>query len=211
MLALNTLPLLHVLAIAATAAIGWTNWPWRAASATAVLYLAPLLIAALVRVTAPVREGRIRAGSGPFFAWWALANLQMLFCRLPFLEELLRLVPGLYSLWLRGWGARIGRLTYWGAGLRILDRSFLRVGDDVVFGAAVRLNAHVLRRDERGEFELLLGTIVIGDRALIGGYSLLTAGTEIAAGEATRAFTISPPFNVWSQGKRRERMPAEVA
>ncbi|NQW99044.1 hypothetical protein HQ447_00190 [bacterium] len=35
------------------------------------------------------------------------------------------------------------------------------------------------------------------DRAIIGGDSLLTAGTEIAADEATRAFLISPPFSRW--------------
>jgi hypothetical protein len=44
--------------------------------------------------------------------------------------------------------------------------------------------------------------VKIGDDAMIGGYSLLTAGTEIAAGEATRAFLISPPFSKWKNGKR---------
>lgn len=146
-------------------------------------------------------------GSPAFFSWWAQANLQMLFCRLPFLEEVLRLIPGCYSLWLRLWGARIGRLTYWAPGLKILDRSFLRIGDDVLFGAAVRLNPHVLQRNDRGEMELLLATIVIEDRAIVGGYSLLTAGTEIAAGECTRAFTISPPFNRWENGARTIKGP----
>ena len=139
-----------------------------------------------------------------------MANLQMLFCRLPMLEELLRLVPGLYSLWLRLWGARVGRLTYWGAGLRILDRSFLQIGDDVIFGAAVRLNPHVLARNERGETELLLARIVVGERTMVGGYSLLTAGTEIAPDESTRAFLVSPPFSRWRNGRRsvKESGPA---
>jgi len=42
----------------------------------------------------------------------------------------------------------------------------------------------------------------IGDGASIGGYSLLTAGTEISPGESTRAFLISPPFSKWKDGKR---------
>ncbi len=142
-------------------------------------------------------------GTRAFFAWWALFNLQVLFCRAPLLEELLRLVPGLYSLWLRLWGARIGRLTYWAAGLRILDRSFLEIGDDVVFGACVRLNPHVLSRNHEGAMELVLATITIGDRALVGGYSLLTAGTEIAPDECTRAMLLSPPFSHWAGGSRR--------
>ena len=150
---------------------------------------------------APISEGHIRIGTHAFFTWWALANLQMLFSRLPMLEEFIRLVPGLYSFWLRLWGARIGRLTYWGAGLRILDRSFLQVGDDVIFGAAVRLNPHVLARNESGDMELILASIVVGDRSVVGGYSLLTAGTELAADECTRAFLVSPPFSRWQDGR----------
>jgi hypothetical protein len=206
MLGLNYLPLLHGLAIGATVGFGWAAWPWRLAAGATVLYVLPALTARMVNALAPVPLGRIPVGTRPFFTWWTLANLQMLFCRLPMLEEILRLIPGVYSGWLRLWGSRVGRLTYWGAGLRILDRSFLRIGDDVVFGAAVRLNPHVLARNEQGELELLLAPIVVGDRTLVGGYSLLTAGTEIAAGECTRACTISPPFSRWANGRRTARM-----
>jgi hypothetical protein len=205
MLGLNCLPLIHVLAVAAIVAIGWASPGWRIAAGLAALYLAPALAARIVLVLSPITEGRIRLGARPFFTWWALANLQMLFCRLPMLEEIIRLVPGLYSLWLRLWGAQVGRLTYWGAGLRILDRSFLRIGDDVIFGAAARLNSHVLNRNEQGEMELILATIVVGDRTLVGGYSLLTAGTEIAPDECTRAFLVSPPFSHWKNGKRENK------
>ena len=116
------------------------------------------------------------------------------------LEETLRLIPGLYSLWLRGWGSRIGKLTYWAPRTVILDRGFLDLGDHVILGAGVRLNPHVIERDP--EPTLRLAPIKIGDGAMIGGYSLLTAGTEIAAGEATRAFLISPPFSRWKNGSR---------
>jgi len=83
-----------------------------------------------------------------------------------------------------------------------LDRGYLDIGDDVVFGAGVRLNGHVLVRTSAGTLELALGTIKIGAGASIGGYSLLTAGTEIAAGESTRAHLLSPPFTIWREGKR---------
>ena len=131
-----------------------------------------------------------------------MLQAQMLFNRFPMLEEALRIIPGVYSTWLRLWGARVGRLTYWAPGMRILDRSFLDIGDHVVFGAGVRLNPHVIVKNSSGEQELLLAPIRIGDRASIGGYALLTAGTEIAADEATRACLISPPFSKWSDGKR---------
>ena len=116
------------------------------------------------------------------------------------LEEILRLVPGLYSLWLRAWGSRIGKLTYWAPQTIILDRGFLDIGDHVIFGAGVRINPHVMERDP--DPVLRLAPVKIGDRAMIGGYSLLTAGTEIADDEATRAFLISPPFSKWHKGKR---------
>ena len=194
--------------LAAVVWIAWAPLGWRIAGGVVVLYLAPALAARIVIAVSPVAEGRIRPGTGAFFTWWTLANLQMIFCRLPMLEEIIRLVPGLYSLWLRLWGARIGRLTYWGAGLRILDRSYLRIGDDVIFGAAVRINPHVLTRNEQGEMELILASIVVGDRTIVGGYSLLTAGTEIVPDECTRAFLISPPFSRWENGSRANKKAA---
>jgi hypothetical protein len=210
MLCLNYLPLLHTLAVAAAIAISWAPLSWRLVAGLLVLYVLPALAVRLLLTLAPVVEGRIPVGSRAFFTWWAVANLQTLFSRLPILEEILRLVPGLYSVWLRLWGARIGRLTYWAAGLRVLDRSFLCIGDDVIFGAAVRLNSHVLARNSEGEMELILGNIIIGDRAVVGGYSLLTAGTEIAPDECTRAFLVSPPFSRWQDGKRLSRAKGDV-
>jgi hypothetical protein len=84
----------------------------------------------------------------------------------------------------------------------VLDREYLDIGDDVVFGAGVRLNGHVILRNRQGRLELAVGPIKIGSGAAVGGYSLLTAGTEIAAGESTRAHLLSPPFTVWRDGKR---------
>jgi hypothetical protein len=202
MLLINYWPLLHLVSIGIVVALPWTFWRWRILAGLALLYLLPPLVARLVRFVSPICEGRIPVGSRAYFIWWTMFNLQVVFCRLPMLEEILRMVPGFYSFWLRLWGAQIGRLTYWSAGLRILDRSFLRIGDDVVFGAAVRLNPHVLAKNEHGQLELILATVTVGDRAIVGGYSLLTAGTEIAADECTKALFVSPPFGRFKDGVR---------
>ena len=201
----NCLALLHVIAVGLCIGIPWSGWPWRLLTGMVVLYLAPPLAARVIKTVFPIHEGHIALNTPEFFTWWILFNLQVIFCRLPALEECLRLVPGLYSCWLRLWGARVGRLTYWAAGLRILDRSFIRIGDNVVFGADVRLNPHVLVRNEQNQMELILATVAIGDRAMIGGYSLLTAGSEVAAGECTRAFLVSPPFGKWQDGRRTSK------
>ncbi len=208
MLVINGWPLLHLISTAIVVLFPWALLRWRLLAAIAVLYLVPPLAATGLRLLLPLRQGHIHLGSRAYFTWWALFNLQVVFCRLPMLEELLRLVPGVYSAWLRLWGAHVGRLTYWAAGLRILDRSFVNIGDNVIFGADVRVTPHVIARNSDGALELVLATVIIGDRALVGGYSLLAAGTEIAPGECTRAFLISPPFGKWKDGVRISKTDA---
>lgn len=202
MLGLNFLPLAHVLLLTAALLFPFGNWPIRAGIALAVLYLLPPIVARLILPLVTISEGRITIGSKAFFFWWTLFQLQIVFCRLPALEELLRLIPGAYSLWLRLWGSHIGRLTYWSPGTAITDRSFLSIGNDVVFGAGVRLNAHVLAKAKDGRMELILARLKIGDRAIVGGYSLLTAGTDISPDSVTWACQLSPPFSLWRDGKR---------
>ncbi len=182
--------------------IPYDVWWHRLGYAACALYLLPPLVALPIRKFFAVGEGRFAPDSREFLVWWTLFNLQVIFCRLPLLEEVLRIVPGLYSAWLRLWGARIGRLTYWAPGTVILDRSFVHIGDDVAFGAGVRLNPHVMAVNDSGEKELILASVTIGNGAVVGGYSLLTAGTEIADGENVRAYLISPPFSRWEKGKR---------
>ena len=92
-------------------------------------------------IVSPIRRTRIAAGTREFFTWWLLLNLQVVFCRFSFLEELLRMVPGLYSAWLRLWGSRIGRLTYWAAGTAVLERQFLERQGTVSLAATMRAMA----------------------------------------------------------------------
>ena len=194
MLMLNFIPLLHA---AGTLICLLTPWPWLA---PVILYIVPLVPGRLLRASLRSAPTEIPITSRDFLCWWASFQFQVLFLRFPVFEEILRLIPGLYSLWLRGWGSRIGKLTYWAPQTIILDRGFLDIGDHVIFGAGVRLNPHVM--EPTPELVLRLAPIRIGAGAMVGGYSLLTAGTEIAAGEATRAFLISPPFSRWKNGKR---------
>jgi hypothetical protein len=60
----------------------------------------------------------------------------------------------------------------------------------------------VLVRNANGELELILAPVKIGARAIVGGYSLLTAGTEIMPGECLQALLVSPPFTRWKDGRR---------
>ena len=199
---LNAIPLLHATAVIATAVFTPSGWWIRLIAASLVLYLVPPIAVRVLFALGRMREGNLAIGSNEFFLWWTSFQWQMLFCRLPALEEIIRLVPGLYSSWLRLWGSKIGRYTFWAPGTLILDRSFLRIGDHVVLGVGVRLNGHVADVDEAGQRRLLLATVEIGDRCHVGGYSLLTAGTKIEHDQTTKAFLLSPPFSIWRDGKR---------
>lgn len=204
MLLLNLVPLIHSVAVVACLFLS-LSWAARVSCAAAVLYLLPLVPGRLLRESLRRAPSQIPLGSMDFLKWWAAFQCQVVFLRFPALEEVLRSVPGVYSLWLRLWGSRIGKLTYWAPRSIILDRGFLDVGDRVVFGAGARINPHVMESGD--EPRLLLAPVKIGNDAMIGGYSLLTAGTELAAGETTRAFFISPPFSKWQHGKRDRTSP----
>lgn len=202
MVMINFIPFSHFVSIIMIVSFSWTDLGLRLLSGFAMLYLVPPLMCQFVLKIFKIREGKIAIGSFNFYLWFYSMNLQLIFSRFSFLEEIIRMFPALYSFWLRLWGSKIGKLTYWSPGTNILDRSFLDIGDNVLFGAGVRLNPHVLMENENGIMALSLGTIKIGDSAIIGGYSLITSGSEIAPGERTRAVFYSPPFSKWKNGKR---------
>ena len=213
LLACNAIPLAQ---LAVTGGLFWLSWPspWMCLGMViGVIYVLPPLICRAVMVLLPIEQRLISIGSRDFFIWWFTLNLQVLYCRFPFLEEILRLIPSCYSFWLRLWGAKIGKLTYWAAGVVILDRPWLEIGDQVIFGAGVRLNAHVFMPDNSGKMVLALAPISIGQRVTVGGYSLLVAGTNIGPDQCTRAFLILPPFSRLENGRRvkQSRDPTDSA
>jgi hypothetical protein len=199
---LNYIPLLHAITLAVVILDPWADLRWRVLAALGVLYLLPAAAARTLLMLFPIRSKVLTLGSADFFKWWALLNMQMIFCRLPMLEEAMRIIPALYSAWLRLWGSKVGRLVFWSPGTQVFDRSFLEVGDDVVFGVAVQLIPHLMVRNEAGANEVLLATVKVGSRAVVGGYSLLGPGSEVAPGEATSARLLLHPFTKWRDGRR---------
>ena len=196
MVALGMIPTLHVMLSAIPLVYAWTasdsGTVWLA---PVILYLLPVIVR-LFLVVRPLTLGQVSTNHVGFLAWWFTAQWQVLFVRLPFLEELLRLVPGLYSLWLRLWGARVGSLVYWAPGVVILDRPLVRIGNRVIFGIGVRLNPHVIAPMDDGRVGLHISHVTIGDDALVGGYSLLLPGSEIEAGAITKPFrSVKAPAN----------------
>jgi hypothetical protein len=207
MVALGWIPAAHALLALAPLAVAYTRADAAIALwSPAVLYLLPPLAVRLQARVWPLPRGRVDLASGAFLRWWASAQWQVVFARLPWLDELLRLLPGVYSAWLRLWGARIGSLVYWSPGVAVLDRPLVRVGDRTVFGAGVRINPHVVAPGPDGRGALYVAPIAIGADVLVGGYSTLLPGCEIADGEVTAPFRSIHAFTHVERGRRR-RLP----
>jgi hypothetical protein len=189
---------------------------WAFAGA-ALLYLAPPLAARGLRAAwgwsgpegCGARGPEAPFASPAFLQWWALGQLQLVFNRLPLLEELLRLVPGLYSGWLSLWGARVGRFVFWSPGVLVADRHLLVVGDRAVIGMGTRIASHMVVGGTGGP-SVLTAPVVIEERAVVGGFSTLGPGARIAAGEMPPATLVLPPFWSWERGRRR-RFPGVPA
>jgi len=185
--ALAFFPALHASAVLACAGMSvyQSDRPlaaalWAGAALTLLYLLPPLLFRCHGRFR-PLREGMSLLTGGTYSSWWGGHQLQALYIALPPLEAVLRLVPGLYSAWLRLWGAQIGRGVYWTPRVEILDRALVEVGDNVVFGHCAVLCSHVVFRRDEG-LRLYVRRIRIGANCLVGADTHLGPGTVIAQG-----------------------------
>jgi acetyltransferase-like isoleucine patch superfamily enzyme len=153
------------------------------------VYGFPLLVFRLVSWMWPIRPERAQRLDQPVYSpWWGAHQVQLIFESFPFLEAALRLVPGLYSLWLRAWGARVGKKVYWPPTVRIMDRSLIDIGDRVVFGHHVECVSHFVTT--RKEIPLLfVRAITIESDVFVGTHVALGPGVRIGAGSLIGAFS----------------------
>lgn len=149
------------------------------------LFLVPLLVYGLPPILFrihqrrfPIRLGATRLLGERYVAWWSAHQLQLVFIAIPQLEALLRLVPGLYSAWLRCWGAKIGRSVYWTPLVEISDRSLLVIGDGVVIGHRAGIYGHIIR-PTRDNMMLYCKPVVIGAGAFIGAAAVIGPGARV--------------------------------
>lgn len=155
----------------------------RFAAMVFVVYLFPPLCFRLHNWLCPLRPGREDLSNGRKYSpWWGSQQFQIIYTVIPQLEMLLRLIPGMYSAWLRLWGSTIGRGIVWTPAVEVIDRSLLDIGDHVFFGHKVALVSHAVR-PRRGRQVLLVARIHVGPGAFIGATSGLGPGARVAAGE----------------------------
>jgi len=144
-------------------------------------YGLPLLVYRMHQYFHPVQEGVTYLRGNAYSPWWGSHQIQAIYIAIPALEAVLRLVPGLFSLWLRLWGAKVGRQVYWTPGLEIADRGLLEIGDRVIVGHGVGIYCHIIK-PRRDDLMLYVRKVRIGNDVFLGAGSRLAAGVTIADG-----------------------------
>lgn len=132
-------------------------------------------------------------GSDTFKVWWISNQLQLIYLRFPALEEVLKIVPGLYSAWLRLWGAKIGKDIVWTPQLTIMDRPFMSIGDYALIGTGTRMTSHLVNRNDPKDpmsVTLFLASFTIGESATVGGFSSIGPGCQVDTGELVKPLSV---------------------
>jgi acetyltransferase-like isoleucine patch superfamily enzyme len=145
------------------------------------IYGLPVIVYRLHEWVYPLREGISYLQNKEYSPWWGSHQIQVIYIAIPALEAVLRLIPGVFSCWLRLWGAKVGRDVYWTPGLEIADRSLLEIGDRVVIGHRVGIYSHVIK-PRKQNLMLYVKKVKIGSNVFVGAGSNLAAGVVIGDG-----------------------------
>ena len=206
-LALNFLPLALItigLLLAANLATGIAGG---VGLLVAWIYLGPPLAGRIVTSLFSCPQGTFAMDTRGYRIWWAMTQLQMLFNRLPWLEEILRFVPGLYPLWIAVWGGHVSLFAFVGPGVVITDRHLVRVERGALLGAKAALAGHMATRDEAGRWQVLVAMPVVERDAIMAAESGLGPGARLAAGAMLPTGRRVAPHGTWP----RQKPEAEVA
>jgi acetyltransferase-like isoleucine patch superfamily enzyme len=145
------------------------------------LYGLPVLVYRIYQWKYPIREGISYLLRKEYSSWWGSHQIQVIYIAIPALEAVLRLIPGLFSIWLRLWGAKVGQNVYWTPGLEIADRGLLEIGDRVVMGHRVGIYSHVIK-PRKQDLILYVKKVKIGNDIFVGAGSHFGPGVVIEDG-----------------------------
>ena len=145
------------------------------------IYGIPVLVYRLHQWKYPLQEGVSYLRRKQYNPWWGSHQIQVIYIAIPALEALLRLIPGVFSAWLRLWGAKVGQNVYWTPGLEIADRPLLEIGDRVVIGHRVGIYSHIIK-PRKQDLILYVKKVKIGNDVFVGAGSHLAPGAVIEDG-----------------------------
>jgi hypothetical protein len=123
----------------------------------------------------PLKEGVFDIMAKGYSPWWGSHMFQVVYMSCPFLEGILRVIPGAYSFWLRLWGSKVGKNVYWTPNIELDDRSLLDIGNNCIVGHKLHFLPHVITPRD-GKMSLLFKKITIGNNCFLGAGSRLGPG-----------------------------------
>jgi len=158
------------------------------------LYLAAPLVCRLVLMAYPIRRGSSPVGKkAPGHPWLFTFFLQQPYNSFPALERALRLIPGIYSQWLRLWGAKIGAGIIWTPRCQIVDRPLVSIGNRTIVGNESYIASHALIR-KNGALNLFIAPVEIGSHCVLGLRSVVSPGTRMKDFTNLNAGEVAGPF-----------------
>ncbi len=178
---------------AAFGALGvFAAWPsgWSALLVLFVIYVFPPIVLRVMFRWAPLKTGVSCIDGRAFCPWLAAHHIQAFYDALPYLESLLRVIPGFYSMWLRLWGSRVGYGVEWPVRMDVLDRNMMDIGNRVVFSREVELAAHVRQKMEGTGSRALVRGVRIGSGAFIGAGARIGPGAVVPHGADVPAYAV---------------------
>ena len=167
----------------------------------------PLLCSGAARVVgwSAVATGE-HVSSRSFRVLWWLTQVQRIFKRIGSVEDVLRMIPGAYSVWLNGWGAMVSLQAFGSPGVPVLARFLLHVGEGVVRGIRSVIAVYGVSR-------LTIAPMTIGDRAPIVPVAESGSGCRVHAEKSIPLRRILPVYGVemWNSGTRKPLLAKSVA
>lgn len=194
------------------AALGvFAQWPtiWSAMLVLFVIYFLPPIVQRIVFRWSAIKPGVANIDGRTFSPWLASHNIQAIYDALPFLESLLRVFPGFYSMWIRMWGSRVGYGVEWPVRMDVLDRSLMDIGNRVVFSREVELAAHVRKKTDGGGSRVLVRSVRIGSYAFIGANARVGPGANVPSNANVPALAVVDVNESYGDAKRHPE-PAEA-
>ncbi|AIE73142.1 acyl transferase [Synechocystis sp. CS-94] len=179
------------------------NWYWLILLIL-IIYGLPLLTYRIHQLFYPLQAGLSYLVGKNYIPWWGTYQIQLIYNTFPGLERVLHFVPGLFSLWLRLWGATIGKNVLWTPSIQILDRGLLHIGDHVILGHQVTLLGHVIK-PKRDNLLLYVDRITIGDNVFVSAGVGIGPGAAIADGSYITFGTIIFPKQKYNS---EQKIPA---
>jgi len=182
-----------MMTVASLTALGvFAQWPsgWSAVLLLFIIYVLPPIVLRITLRWAALQQGVACIDGRKFCPWLASHHIQAFYDALPYLESLLRVFPGFYSMWLRLWGSRVGYGVEWPVRMDVLDRNLMDIGNRVVFARGVELAAHVRQKMDGGGSRVLVRTVRIGSHAFLGAEVRVGPGANVPNNANVPALTV---------------------